>query len=108
MITLFNVCLQVGPRHRDFRVKDKNEFEFKPDVLVSDITKIYLNLSEDEAFCRAVSGDGRSFSPELFPKAVRVLQKIGSAPIMISNFEAVHTKICVSVHVWNVYVTGDT
>ncbi|XP_052772600.1 ubiquitin conjugation factor E4 A-like isoform X2 [Mya arenaria] len=83
----------VGPKQREIKVKDKNEFEFKPDVLVSDIAKIYLNLSNDEAFCRAVSGDGRSYSPELFPKAVRVLQKICSPPVMISNFESLHTKI---------------
>lgn len=90
------VVFQVGPKQRDLKVKDKNEYEFKPEQLVSDITKIYLNLSEDEGFCKAVAADGRSYSPELFPKAINVLQKIGSMPAMISNFETLHTKICVS------------
>lgn len=84
----------VGPEQRDLKVKDKNEFEFKPEKLVSDITKIYLNLSNNDKFCIAVAGDGRSYSKELFPKAVQVLQKIGSSPAMISDFETLHTKIC--------------
>ena len=91
-----HIILQVGPKQRDLKVKDVNDFEFKPRQLVSDITKIYMNLSDNDAFCRAVSGDGRSYSKELFPKAVHVLQKIGTSPIFISNFEALHTKICVS------------
>lgn len=62
---------------------------------MSDITKIYLNLSNDNGFCKAVAGDGRSYSPELFPKAVNVLQKIGSSPVTISDIETLHAKICV-------------
>lgn len=93
-IDLFS--FQVGPKQRDLKVKDKNEYEFKPEQLVSDITKIYLSLSDSEDFCKAVAGDGRSYSEDLFPKAMRVLQKIGSSPILISDFESLHTKICVS------------
>lgn len=92
---VFFACCQVGPKQRDLKVKDRNEFEFKPEQLVSDITKIYLNLSKDNGFCKAVSGDGRSYSPELFPKAVNVLQKIGSSPVIISDIETLHAKICV-------------
>ncbi|XP_053392708.1 ubiquitin conjugation factor E4 A-like isoform X2 [Mercenaria mercenaria] len=84
----------VGPKQRDLKVKDKNEFEFKPGQLVSDITKIYLNLSDNEEFCKAVSGDGRSYSEDLFQKAIKVLQRIGSTPVLISDFDTLHTKIC--------------
>lgn len=84
----------VGPKQRDLKVKDKNEYEFKPDKLVSDISKIYLNLGENVEFCKAVSGDGRSYSEELFPKAVKVLQKIGTSPMILSDFESLHSKIC--------------
>ena len=86
----------MGPRQRNFKVKDKEEYEFKPDVIVSDITQIYLNLSNSEHFCKAVSGDGRSYSPELFPKAIHVLQKIGKPPAHISDFQILHDKISVS------------
>ena len=93
----FAIFPQVGPKQRDLKVKDRNEYEFKPEQLVSGITKIYLNLGEDEGFCKAVAGDGRSFSTQLFPKAVHVLQKTGSMPGTISHFEALHNKICVGV-----------
>ena len=90
------VPFQVGPRQRNFKVKDKGEYEFKPEIIVSDITHIYLNLSNNEGFCKAVSGDGRSYSPELFPKAIHVLQKIGKPPGHISDFQTLHNKISVS------------
>ncbi|XP_053392702.1 ubiquitin conjugation factor E4 A-like [Mercenaria mercenaria] len=84
----------VGPRQKDFKVKDKNEFEFKPGQLVSDITKIYLNLSKKEGFCEAVCGDGRSYSEKLFQQAIDVLLKIGSTPVLISDFERLRVNIC--------------
>ncbi|XP_046576120.1 LOW QUALITY PROTEIN: ubiquitin conjugation factor E4 A-like [Haliotis rubra] len=83
----------VGPKQRNFNVKDKNEYEFKPQQIVQDITKIYLNLGESDMFCRAVSGDERSYSPELFAKAVQVLQKISTMPQVMSDFLGLEDKI---------------
>lgn len=83
----------VGPKQRSFNVKDKNEIEFKPHQMVSDITQIYLNLGHNEAFCMAVSADGRSYSPELFIKTNSVLQKIGKSPTMISQVDSLRDKI---------------
>ena len=84
---------QVGPKQRSFNVKDKNEIEFKPQQMVSDITQIYLNLGENQAFCMAVSADGRSYSPELFQKTTNVLQKIGKPPTMINQVDSLRDKI---------------
>nr|XP_022317607.1 ubiquitin conjugation factor E4 A-like [Crassostrea virginica] len=83
----------VGPKQRSFNVKDKNEIEFKPQQMVSDITQIYLNLGENQAFCMAVSADGRSYSPELFQKTTNVLQKIGKPPTMINQVDSLRDKI---------------
>ncbi|XP_050393644.1 ubiquitin conjugation factor E4 A [Patella vulgata] len=83
----------VGPKQKNFNVKDKNDYEFKPQQIVSDITKIYLNLGDSDEFCQAVCNDGRSYSTDLFPKTVQVLQKIGSDPIMISDFLGLDDKI---------------
>ncbi|XP_071105758.1 ubiquitin conjugation factor E4 A-like [Haliotis cracherodii] len=83
----------VGPKQRNFNVKDKNEYEFKPQQIVQDITKIYLNLGESEMFCQAVSADQRSYSPELFAKAVQVLQKISTMPQVMSDFLGLEDKI---------------
>ncbi|XP_061168185.1 ubiquitin conjugation factor E4 A-like [Saccostrea echinata] len=83
----------VGPKQRSFNVRDKNEIEFKPQQMVSDITQIYLNLGDNEAFCMAVSADGRSYSPELFQKTTGVLQKIGKSPTMINQVDSLRDKI---------------
>lgn len=65
----------VGPKKSDLKVKDKKEFEFDPAHTVREICSIYINLQESEAFCLAVSQDGRSYSPQLFTYAEEVLSK---------------------------------
>ena len=68
--------IQVGPKKRDFKVKDfKEKYEFDPAELVSSICQIYCNLGSVDAFCIAVSQDGRSYSPELFTLAESVLSE---------------------------------
>ena len=65
----------VGPKKRDFKVKDFGDYEFEPAELVGCICKIYCHLSRVELFCSAVSRDGRSYSPQLFQLAQDVLSK---------------------------------
>lgn len=91
MLNYFLVHL-VGPKQRNFKVKDKDEYEFKPQQTVSDISQIYLNLEEDAAFCIAVVSDGRSYSDDLFPKAISVLKKIRKPASMIESMELLHQK----------------
>lgn len=72
----------VGPKKRSLKVRDLAEYEFKPHQLVADICRIYINLGGSDIFCRAVAGDGRSYSPELFSQAEIVLIKIGEASLV--------------------------
>lgn len=67
----------VGPKMGELKVKNLSEFHFKPQKLVSDIVDIYLNLGEEESFCKAVATDKRSYSPSLFKQSERVLKLIG-------------------------------
>lgn len=72
----------VGPQKRNFKVKDKNEYEFKPAEIVHDICLIYFNLADSSSkkykqFCLAIARDDRSYSPDLLPQASDVLTKIG-------------------------------
>ena len=55
------------------QVKDFRDYEFEPAALVSHICEIYCHLGSAEAFCSAVSLDGRSYSPQLFVQAEDVL-----------------------------------
>lgn len=67
----------VGPKMGELKVKNLSQYHFKPQQLVSDIVDIYLNLGEDESFCKAVATDKRSYSPNLFKQSERVLKLIG-------------------------------
>lgn len=72
----------VGPNQKNFKVKDQKEYSFEPAATVLDICKIYVNLRESDAFCLAVSQDGRSYSPQLFPLAEDVLVRIGGGALV--------------------------
>ncbi|XP_045464732.1 ubiquitin conjugation factor E4 A [Harmonia axyridis] len=71
---LFNL---VGPNKKNFKVKNPKEFSFEPAETVLKICKIYINLKQSDAFCLAISQDGRSYSPQLFSYAEDVLIRIG-------------------------------
>ncbi|XP_013398421.1 ubiquitin conjugation factor E4 A [Lingula anatina] len=92
MLNYFLIHL-VGPKKKNLKVKNFEEFEFKPQLIVSDICQIYLNLGSHEAFCLAVTADGRSYSPDLLPQAERVLQRIGKPVQMISEFAGLAEEI---------------
>ena len=50
-----------------FKVKNQaEEFSFKPAEVVKQICTIYTHLAESEAFLKAVSTEGRSYSHDLF------------------------------------------
>lgn len=83
----------VGPKKKILKVKDFTEFEFKPQQLVSYISAIYVNLGDTDAFCVAVSRDGRSYSQSLFELAEVVLNKIYTPVEMIEHFNRVAAHI---------------
>nr|KAG5714930.1 hypothetical protein BaRGS_000418 [Batillaria attramentaria] len=87
------LCRLVGPKQREFSVKDRDEFEFKPHVILMEIVQIYLNLEVDDKFCVAVLSDERSFTPQLLRQASSVLQKISQSPKTIADFLAFEEKL---------------
>lgn len=64
------------------QVRDKKEFQFDPANTVLEICRIYTNLQNSNAFCLAVSQDGRSYSPKLFEYAEQVLGKLRTLLIL--------------------------
>ncbi|CAH1794964.1 unnamed protein product [Owenia fusiformis] len=83
----------VGPKKKNLKVKDFDKYEFKPQELVSNISQIYINLGESEAFLQAIPSDGRSFSQGLFTQARRVLQRINKPGPMIMDFAELSEKL---------------
>lgn len=63
-------------------MKDQKEYSFDPATTVLHICKIYVNLKSSDAFCLAISQDGRSYSPHLFELAEDVLIRIGGGSLI--------------------------
>jgi ubiquitin conjugation factor E4 A len=78
LASMLNYFLQhlVGPKRRNLKVRDLNEYQFDPQKLVAKVTDIYLNFAQREEFCAAVCSDGMSYNEKLFPQAVEVLELI--------------------------------
>ena len=68
----YNLDALVGPRCQNLKVKDREKYRFDPRKLLSDILQIYLNLSGQSEFVRAVANDGRSYRKELFERAAGI------------------------------------
>ncbi|GJE98441.1 Ubiquitin conjugation factor E4 [Phanerochaete sordida] len=65
----YNLDALAGPRCRDLKVKDREKYKFNPGALLGDILGVYLNLSDQGEFARAVANDGRSYKKEIFERA---------------------------------------
>ncbi|CAF0830173.1 unnamed protein product [Rotaria sordida] len=88
LASMLNYFLQhlVGPKRRNLKVRDLNEYLFDPPKLVAKVTDLYLNFSQYNQFCAAVSNDGMSYNEQLFPQAVEVLQRIKYPSERIDEF----------------------
>ncbi|KAL4069954.1 ubiquitin elongating factor core-domain-containing protein [Scleroderma yunnanense] len=72
----YNLEALVGPKCSELKVKEPEKYNFNPRHLLSDILQVYLNLSDQEEFVRAVANDGRSYKPELFEMAIEKARRI--------------------------------
>ncbi|KAI0670862.1 ubiquitin conjugation factor E4 [Trametes maxima] len=71
----YNLDALVGPRCQDLRVTNPEKFKFNPKQLLSDILQVYLNLSDQGEFARAVAADERSYKKELFEQAAGIARR---------------------------------
>ncbi|KAI4143344.1 MAG: hypothetical protein LQ340_007039, partial [Diploschistes diacapsis] len=71
----YNLDALIGPKSVNLKVERPEDYGFNPKVLLSEITDVYLNLSEKENFITAVARDGRSYKPENFVNAAKVMEK---------------------------------
>lgn len=71
----YNLDALVGPRCQNLRVKNPEKYRFDPRKLLSDILQVFLNLSDQEPFIKAVAGEGRSYRKELFDRAMGIARR---------------------------------
>ncbi|KAI6042671.1 ubiquitin elongating factor core-domain-containing protein [Pisolithus marmoratus] len=72
----YNLEALVGPKCSELKVKEPEKYNFNPRHLLSDILQVYLNLSDQDEFARAVANDGRTYKPELFETAIAKARKL--------------------------------
>ncbi|KAG5338950.1 hypothetical protein C0989_005506 [Termitomyces sp. Mn162] len=72
----YNLVALAGPKYQELKVQDPEKLKFDPKALLSDIIQVFLNLSDQPDFIRAVAGDARSFSREVFEKAADVAFRV--------------------------------
>jgi len=71
----YNLDALTGPKCQDLKVKNPEKYKFDPRALLSDIVQVFLNLSDEEEFVRAVAEDGRSYKKELFDWTAEILNR---------------------------------
>lgn len=72
----YTLDIIVGPKSANLKVENKEEvYKFDPRQLLGEFAQIYLNLGVSDRFIEAVARDGRSYKPENFESAHRVLKR---------------------------------
>ncbi|KAG6812561.1 hypothetical protein H0H92_002213 [Tricholoma furcatifolium] len=65
----YNLVALVGPKYQQLKVQDPAKLKFDPRALLGDILQVFLNLSDQPEFVKAVAGDGRSYAKSVFDSA---------------------------------------
>ncbi|RMY05567.1 hypothetical protein D0867_09983 [Hortaea werneckii] len=77
----YNLDIMVGTKRAQLRVENAEEYKFSPKDLLTDIVKVFLNLSSKQRLVDAISEDGRSYRPENFTRAADLMKaKVYMAP----------------------------
>ncbi|KAE9977605.1 hypothetical protein EG328_001978 [Venturia inaequalis] len=74
----YNLESLVGPKQKDLKVRDPQQYKFTPLLLLSDIMSVYLNLKDKPAFHLAVARDGRSYKYGTLKHATEIMAKSGA------------------------------
>jgi len=71
----YNLDALVGPRCQELKVKNPEKYRFNPRELLGDILQVFINLSDQGSFVKAVAGEGRSYRKELFERGAGIARK---------------------------------
>jgi ubiquitin conjugation factor E4 B len=71
----YNLESMVGPRQKNLKVREPEQYGFKPALLLADLMSVYVNLRKQRNFHLAVARDGRSYKPYNFEHAAEIMSK---------------------------------
>ncbi|KAK5127509.1 hypothetical protein LTR85_006848 [Meristemomyces frigidus] len=83
----YNLDIMVGDKRTNLRVDNAEEYKFNPRALLTDIVKVFINLSGKARFVQAIAKDGRSYKPQNFTKAAELMRnKVYMSPMEIQTW----------------------
>lgn len=71
----YNLDALVGPKSSKLKVRNPEQYHFRPRMTLAELSDVYLNLHDDSEFISAIAQDGRSYKPENFESLYRILSK---------------------------------
>lgn len=69
----YNLEALVGPKKSNLKVDNPEEYGWNPRAMLAEVTDVYLNLQSKQSFIEAIATDGRSYRPEYWDEAQKIL-----------------------------------
>ncbi|KAK3673750.1 Ubiquitin conjugation factor E4 [Recurvomyces mirabilis] len=89
-----NLNILVGDKRANLIIVNPQEYKFDPKALLQDIVKVFINLSGRDLFVNAIATDGRSYKPENFHSAAKLMtEKVYMAPEEINAWNNLGQKV---------------
>ncbi|PVI07931.1 hypothetical protein DM02DRAFT_608538 [Periconia macrospinosa] len=90
----YNLEALVGPKKTNLKVENPQDYGWNPRQLLSEIVDVYLNLKEKQSFLESVATDDRSYRPEYFTEAAKILQRFAlKAPEQLQEWDQLGERI---------------
>ena len=90
MMLNFLLVRMVGSKCSNLKVKNMEKYHFNPKLLLRSIVTLYINSSRS-IFLEAIVRDERSYSFEIFQKALSIIKR--TSPSLASSFEKMISKL---------------
>ncbi|KZM20704.1 ubiquitin-ubiquitin ligase [Ascochyta rabiei] len=71
----YNLEALVGPKKSSLKVENPEEYGWNPRQMLAELTDVYLNLRNRQSFIDAVATDGRSYRPEYWIEAHKIMSR---------------------------------
>ncbi|KAF2642401.1 hypothetical protein P280DRAFT_467762 [Massarina eburnea CBS 473.64] len=90
----YNLEALVGPKQSELKVDNPQDYGWNPAQLLSDIVDVYLNLKEKQSFLESVATDDRSYRPEYFVQAAKIMARRAlKAPEQLQEWDQLAERI---------------
>ncbi|KAF1946172.1 hypothetical protein EJ02DRAFT_450942 [Clathrospora elynae] len=71
----YNLEALVGPKKSNLKIENPEDYGWNPRNMIAEVTDVYLNLQGKQSFIDSVATDGRSYRPEYWDEAYKILER---------------------------------